>query len=145
MSFCPHLRILRYGKIYSTISHSKMSVSAENNANFSQPCNPERTEEPINEISHELIKDRIKANLGLLNEQISTLTQLLHQLIQEFSARNSRRRTPVPDRHRRYAHFVMKPEPPESCSHEKSGVRDLRPKLKKVTEIIAKKSQFDGV
>ena len=93
MSFSPDLRILRNGKMYSTISHPKMSESTENTADTSAPPNVEHMEEPNNGILHELIEQRIKyqakANLGPVSEQISTLTQLLNQLIQESSERNS--------------------------------------------------------
>ena len=89
MNFSPDLRKLRNKKIYSTNSHPEISVSAETSGNTSAPGNPERIEKPDNEIPHELIKERIMANLGLLNEQIPTLTQLLNQLIQQSSTRNS--------------------------------------------------------
>ena len=49
----------------------------------------ERVQEPINGVSPDRIEERIKANLEPLNEQMSTLTQLLNQLFQGNSARNS--------------------------------------------------------
>ena len=88
MSFSPDLRAIRNGKINSTISHPKMSVSAENTTDTSAPRNPEHIEESNNGLLHQLINERIKANLGPLKEQIPTLTQLLNHLIQESPARN---------------------------------------------------------
>ena len=64
-------------------------MNAENSADTPASHNPKRTEEATNEISHDLTEERIKTNLGALNKQISTLTQLLNQLIQESSERNS--------------------------------------------------------
>ena len=61
-----------------------MSQSAGNAVDTPASRNPKR-----NEISHDLIEERIKANLGPPNEQISVVTQLLNQLIQESSVRNS--------------------------------------------------------
>ena len=89
MSFSPDLRTLRNGKTYCKISHPKISVNAENTVNASASSDPERVETPANRISHDLIEEIIKAHLGPLNEKISTLTQLLNQLIQESSACNS--------------------------------------------------------
>ena len=89
MSFSPDLRAIRNGKINSTISHPKMSVSAENTTDTSAPRNPEHIEESNNGLLHQLNNKRIKANLGPLKEQIPTLTQLLNDLIQQSPARNS--------------------------------------------------------
>ena len=89
MSFSPGLRALANGKICIKISLPRMSVSTEKTAGTPASRNPERTEEATNGISPELIEERIKANLGPLNEQISALTQLLNQLIKESSGRNS--------------------------------------------------------
>ena len=66
-----------------------MSVNAENTADTSASRDPELIKEPTNGILHEFIDIRIKANLGPLNEEISALTQLRNQLIQERPARNS--------------------------------------------------------
>ena len=101
-----------------------MSVRAGNAADTSAPRNLERIGEPNNETLHELTEERIKTNLGPLNKQINTLTQLLNRLIQENSA--PRRRAPLLSRHKRDAHPVMKSEPPELCPQGKLGVRDLR-------------------
>ena len=82
------LRALRSEKNYSKISHPKMSLGTENTAATPTTREPEQAEEPTNGISHDLIKERIRANLNPLNDQISRLTQVLKQLIQEISARN---------------------------------------------------------
>ena len=67
-----------------------MSARAQNITNVSASSKPEHIGEPTNGILHHLIEEETKANLGPLNEQISTfLTRLLNQLIQESSARNS--------------------------------------------------------
>ena len=66
-----------------------MSVSAENTADAPATRNLERAEETVNGVSPDLIEEKIKANIESLNEQLSTLTQLLNQLIQESSVRNS--------------------------------------------------------
>ena len=49
-------------------------MSAENTGNTAVTPNPEEAEEPVNGISHDLIKERIKANLESLNEQVLTVT-----------------------------------------------------------------------
>ena len=55
----------------------------------------ERVDEPIKGVSHhDLIGEGIKAILEPLNEQLSTLTQLLNQLTQKDSARISERADP---------------------------------------------------
>ena len=51
-----------------------MSMSAKNTTDIYAPHDPERIEEPNNRISHELMEERIEANLGPLNKQIYTLT-----------------------------------------------------------------------
>ena len=90
MSFSSDMRTLTIGKSYSSnFLNPKMSVSAENTTDTSTPRNQEGIKKPNKGISHKLIEERIKANLGPLNEQISTLNQLLNQLTQERSARNS--------------------------------------------------------
>ena len=66
-----------------------MPVNAENTADALEARDWERTGETISGTSADLIEERIKANLEPLNPQISTLTQLLSQLIQDNSARNS--------------------------------------------------------
>ena len=54
-----------------------MSVNAENSADVPVACDSERASEPVTEISRNLIEERIKATLELLNAQNSTFTQLL--------------------------------------------------------------------
>ena len=58
-----------------------MSMNVEGTADTPASLNPERIEDPNKEISHKLLEERIMVMLGPLNEQISTLTQLLNQLI----------------------------------------------------------------
>ena len=74
MSFSIDLRALRNGKTYSKFSHPKMSVSAKYTVDTSTSSNSGRIKGPANGILHELIEQKITANLGLLNEQLSTLT-----------------------------------------------------------------------
>ena len=84
MSFFPNLRTLRSRKIYSITSHPASLKIAGSPATR----DPEPTEKLVNGISNDLIEGKIRVKLGLVNEQISTLTQLLNQSIQESSARN---------------------------------------------------------
>ena len=62
-------------------------MKIESNTNSTAACDPEIAE-PINGVSPDLTEESINANLEPLNE-ISALTHLLKQLIQENSARNS--------------------------------------------------------
>ena len=55
-------------------------MKAKNTVKTSALRDPERIEEANNEISHELIEEKIKVNLGPLNEQASTLTQLIKSI-----------------------------------------------------------------
>ena len=66
-----------------------MSVNAENSADAPAALDSDRADERITRVLSDLIEERIKANLEPLNEQFSTLTQLLSQLIQEKWALNS--------------------------------------------------------
>ena len=128
LSFSPALGILGNGKTYSNILHPKMSVSAEKTNYTSALRDPERIEESTNGIAYELMEERIKANLKLLNKQIYTLTQLLNQFIQKVSARNSPTAvTRTQQTLARHAHPVIKREPLEPCQQNKSGVRHFRP------------------
>ena len=61
--------------------HPKMPVNAENATNASQSYDAEEINADNDQISTELIEERIRAHLETLNEQIMTLTQLLNQLI----------------------------------------------------------------
>ena len=65
-----------------------MSVNVENTPDAATAPDWDTIEEPIHGVSADLIHEKIKANLEPLIEQISTLTQLLNQLIQEISARD---------------------------------------------------------
>ena len=66
INFSPDLIILRSGKIYSETSHTKPLTLAMRD--------PEQTKELTNGISHDLFKETIRAILGPLKEQFSTLT-----------------------------------------------------------------------
>ena len=57
MSLFPDLKILRSRKIYSKLSHLKISMSTENTANTPASSDLEGTEEPTHEISDELIEE----------------------------------------------------------------------------------------
>ena len=81
MSFSPNHRTFRNGKTYSQSSHLKMSVSTESTTDTPGTRDPETVQELINGVSHDFIEESIKANPEPLNEQLSTLTQLLNQLI----------------------------------------------------------------
>ena len=63
-------------------------MNVENTANLPAARNPVRAEETVNRVSPDLIEDKIKANLEPENEQLSTLTELVNQLIQESLASN---------------------------------------------------------
>ena len=64
-----------------------MSLNPENILDASEGFNREKTSETVTEVFPDLIHEKIRANLEPLNAQISTLTQLLDQLIQDNSAR----------------------------------------------------------
>ena len=66
-----------------------MSVNAENTANAFETYEAEKNSANSKKISTELIEERIRANLKPLSEQISTLTQLLNQVIQDNSAQTT--------------------------------------------------------
>ena len=78
-----------------------MSVNIENPYNAPKVRDVDRTEETINGVSTELIEETVRVTLDHLNAQISTLTQLLNQKIQD----NSRKATPTTGRgvHRPHA------------------------------------------
>ena len=80
-------RTLRSEKTYIQNIHPKMSVSAENSTNLSEPYGAKEIDANDDGFSPELIEERIKANLELLNDYILTRTQLLNQLIQDNSAK----------------------------------------------------------
>ena len=89
MSFFPDSTFLKNGKTYSQKLHLETSVNAENTTDAPEACDTDSADEPITAVSPDLIDEKIKANLEPLSAQISTLTQLLKQLIQDNSARNS--------------------------------------------------------
>ena len=64
-------------------------MNAESSIDAPVAHDSERADELITRVSPDVIVENIKANLEPLNEQISTLTQLLIQLIHENLARNS--------------------------------------------------------
>ena len=60
-----------------------MSLNVENTADAPEALDLKKADGPITTVLPDLIEERIKADLGPLNAQISTLTQLLNQLIQD--------------------------------------------------------------
>ena len=64
-------------------------MNAENTTGASAGRDPENVDETFNGVSPNVIEERIKANLQPLNERISTLIELLNQLVKETLARNS--------------------------------------------------------
>ena len=66
-----------------------MSVSVENTADAPEARDSELAVEPITGFSPDMIEEKIKVKFEPLNAQISALTQLLNQLIQGNSERNS--------------------------------------------------------
>ena len=64
-------------------------MNVENTADAPVARDSESVDEPINGVLPDLSKEGIKGNLEPLNEEISTLTQLLNQLIKKNSPRNS--------------------------------------------------------
>ena len=83
MSFYLDHRTLGNGKIYSEKLHLKVSVNAKNTTDAPAARDLEKVDVCIKGVSPDLIEERIKANLEPLNEQISTLIELLNQLIQK--------------------------------------------------------------
>ena len=76
------------GETYSQSLHLKIFVNDESTTDAPAAHDSEKVDKPINGVLPDLIEERIKANLELLNKQVSTLTQLLNQLIQDNSAPN---------------------------------------------------------
>ena len=89
MSFLPDLKTLGSGNIYCKTWHPETAVSAAITPHAPEMRNPDQTGKPTNWITDHLFDERIREQLGPLNEQTSTLPQLLNQLIQENSARNT--------------------------------------------------------
>ena len=89
----------------------------------------DRADEPITGFLPNLIEKRVKVNLEPLNEQISTLTQLLNQLIQKIRHITPQRRVRAFSEHKQEPHPVVRLEPVEPCLEEQSRVRDFHPPL----------------
>ena len=64
-----------------------MSLNTESTIDASKTRNAERTGKTTTGVLSDMIKERIRTNLEPLNAQISTLIQLLHQLIRENSVK----------------------------------------------------------
>ena len=60
-----------------------MSINAENVTNASKQSNAEESNANNDRVLQELIDERMRANLEPFYEQISNLTQLLNQLIND--------------------------------------------------------------
>ena len=73
-------------------------------SNASEQLGAEDISANFDRISPKLIDKRFKANLELLNEYISTLTQLLNQLVQDNSAKLLQRQVVVLIAHKRLFH-----------------------------------------
>ena len=126
MSFSFDCRTLRSGKTSSQRVHSKKSVNTENIADASETCGAEEINGSISRILHELIEEKVRANLEPLRVQISTLTKLLNQLIQDYSPQREVG-VPVPIAHWRDPCLLERPEPLEPRPTRHSEVWDSRP------------------
>ena len=87
MNFSQSNRTVRNNKMYDQNIHPKLSVNEEKATNASKKYDAEEINISKDQISPELIEEKIRANLEPLNEQILTLSQLLNQLIQDNSAK----------------------------------------------------------
>ena len=101
-------------------------MNAKNTADAPAARFLESAEETVNGVSPDLIEERIKAKLELLIEQISTLTQLLNQLIQENSAHNSPTAGPRTQMIQAIVCPVMMQELLQSRQQVQSSVLDFR-------------------
>ena len=63
-----------------------MSVNIENTIGATEISDAERTDKTMTIVSSDLIEEKVRANLEPLNDQKSTLTQLLNQLIKDSLA-----------------------------------------------------------
>ena len=89
MSF-PHCsKAFRSGNTYKPTIPTKISVNVENINTAWKESVVQENNLNNNRFSPKLIEDRTRANLESLNEQISSLTQLLSQLINNNSAKTS--------------------------------------------------------
>ena len=86
----------------------KISVNAENSVDAHELCDAERADETSTAVSPNLLEERIKSNLEPRNAQISILSQLLNQLIQDNSARDSL--TAGPRTHQRQSRHLLSGE-----------------------------------
>ena len=66
-----------------------MSINIENLTDASKTCGTKEFEKSISRISPELIEEGMRTNLKHFNVQISTLTQLLNELIQDNFAKTT--------------------------------------------------------
>ena len=76
----------------------KKTVNPGNLINASEQSNAKENITRNHQISSEVIKERIRANLEPLNEQILNFTQLLHQQIIENLAKTTPTTDPRTDR-----------------------------------------------
>ena len=89
MSFSPGNRTLRSGDMCRQNTHPKTSVIARNIANASKQADVKKINANKDPISTEFLEKRIRTNLEPLNVQISTVTQLLNQIIQDILAKTT--------------------------------------------------------
>ena len=82
-AFLPICELIEMVKFTANFCIPKMSVSAKITADAAATRDPKTAEETINGVSHDLVKVKIKSNLGPPYEQVLTLTQMLNLLIQE--------------------------------------------------------------
>ena len=118
MSFPPVCRTLRSGKNCEQRLHPKNSVDTENTVDVSETRGVDEIDGNINRLSFQLYGKIIRTNLEPLNEQISTLTQLLNQLVQDNWSQPSL--TP---------HLVEKLEPLRLYQTRQLAVPDFCPTL----------------
>ena len=74
-------RTFRSGNTYDLKPCPEMSAQEEQTAAESEPNEAERISETGSDFSLDLIEERIEANLEVLHAQISTLTQMMDNLI----------------------------------------------------------------
>ena len=83
MSFSLNSKTLRSDETYNQVLNPKMLVNAANIINASESYDAEEINGNSDRILPELIDERLRCNLEPLNQHISTLTQLLKQLVQD--------------------------------------------------------------
>ena len=89
MRFSFDCKILRNGKVHRQKFHPKTSAKAEYTSEASTVRDTDRTREADTKILTVLNLERIIVNVKFHGAQISTLTHLLNQLIQENSAKTT--------------------------------------------------------